>query len=185
MTTIGYIVGSLSESSINRTLARALMRLAPEGWDSREISIGDLPLYNRDLEGNYPAAAHAFKEALAGVDALVVVTPEYNRSIPGALKNALDWGSRPRGASSFSGVPAGIIGAALSPLGTAIAQSQLRTIMSALGTRLMGNPEAYITFRPEAYGANGEILEDALRGVLQAWMDAFVAHVELAPRPGR
>lgn len=184
MATIGYIVGSLSESSINRTLAKGLASLAPDGYVFTEIKTGELPLYNRDFEGNYPAPAVAFKDALAEVDGLMIVTPEYNRSIPGSLKNALDWGSRPRGASSFAGVPTGIIGAAMSPIGTAAAQQHLRTICSALGTVLMGAPEAYITYRADAYGPNGEILEDALRKVLQAWMDAFIAHVEHNPRTG-
>jgi chromate reductase, NAD(P)H dehydrogenase (quinone) len=104
---IGYFVGSLSSSSINRVLSRALIRLAPEDLEFTEIPIGNLPLYNPDLDADYPAEATALKEAIAAADAVLFVTPEYNRSIPGALKNAIDWASRPWGQNSFHHIPAG------------------------------------------------------------------------------
>ena len=107
---VGYFVGSLSTSSINRLLAKALVRLAPAGLELTEISIKDLPLYNRDHDDDYPPVARAFKDAIAAVDAVLFVTPEYNRSIPGALKNAIDWASRPYGKNSFTRKPSAVIG---------------------------------------------------------------------------
>lgn len=108
---VGYIVGSLSSKSINRVLATALVRLAPEDLEFVEIPIADLPLYSPDFDSDYPPVARALKEAIAGVQAVLFVTPEYNRSIPGALKNAIDWASRPWGQNSFDHVPAAVIGA--------------------------------------------------------------------------
>lgn len=182
MTTIGYIVGSLSKNSINRTLAKALIGLAPEGVEFREIEIGALPLYNHDLDGDYPAVATDFKAAVEGVDALMIVTPEYNRSIPGALKNALDWGSRPWGTNSFAGLSTGIIGASPSGIGSAMAQQHLRNILSFLDVAQMSQPEAYINFRAESYGPDGEVTEDGLREVLTAWVQAFVTFAERHPK---
>lgn len=111
--TVGYFVGSLSSTSINRVLSRALLRVAPGDLDFVEIPIGDLPLYSPDFDADYPPPARALKEAIAGVDALLFVTPEYNRSIPGALKNAIDWASRPWGQNSFDHIPAAVIGASI------------------------------------------------------------------------
>src|SRR5688500_14245242 len=102
---VGYFVGSLSTSSINRLLSKALVRLAPAGLELTEIAIKDLPLYNRDDDGDYPPAAQALKDAIAAIDAVLFVTPEYNRSIPGPLKNAIDWASRPYGENSFTRKP--------------------------------------------------------------------------------
>jgi chromate reductase, NAD(P)H dehydrogenase (quinone) len=117
-----YMIGSLSAVSINRILARALIRLAPPEWSMVEIPIGDLPLYNRDLDSDYPAEARALKDAIAAVDAMLFVTPEYNRDIPGALKNAIDWASRPWGQNSFARKPSAVIGASPGKIGTAVAQ---------------------------------------------------------------
>ena len=108
--TVGYFVGSLATASINRKLANALVRLAPSGLQMREIPIGDLPLYSYDYDANYPPEGRALKEAIAAVDAVLFVTPEYNRSIPGALKNAIDWASRPYGENSFARKPSSMIG---------------------------------------------------------------------------
>src|SRR6188768_5244 len=102
---VGYLIGSLSRSSINRLLAKALVRLAPAELDMTDIPLGDLPLYNRDYDHDYPPVARSFKDAIAAVDAVLFVTPEYNRSIPGALKNAIDWASRPYGKNSFARKP--------------------------------------------------------------------------------
>ncbi|HWJ24724.1 MAG TPA: NADPH-dependent FMN reductase, partial [Gemmatimonadaceae bacterium] len=108
--TAGYMVGSLAKGSLNRKLSRALTRLAPDDLELREIPIGELPLYSYDYDADYPPAGRALKEALAAVDAVLFVTPEYNRSIPGALKNAIDWASRPWGTNSFARKPSAIIG---------------------------------------------------------------------------
>jgi len=128
--TVGYFVGSLSTSSINRLLAKALVRLAPRELELREIPIKDLPLYNRDHDDAYPPVATAFKDAIAAVDAVLFVTPEYNRSIPGALKNAIDWASRPYGKNSFARKPSAVIGTSPGKIGTAVAQQHLRSILS-------------------------------------------------------
>src|ERR1700733_1774274 len=116
---VGYIVGSLSAESINRRLARALIRLAPTNLEFVEIPIGDLPLYNRDFDTDFPPAGRALKDAIAGVDAVLFVTPEYNRGVPGCLKNAIDWGSRQNGANSFAGRPSAVVGASPGRMGSA------------------------------------------------------------------
>ena len=126
---VGYFVGSLSTSSINRLLAKALVRLAPPGLELTEIAIKDLPLYNRDHDTDYPPVARAFKDAIAAVDAVLFVTPEYNRSIPGALKNAIDWASRPYGTNAFTRKPSAVIGTSPGKIGTAIGQQHLRSIL--------------------------------------------------------
>lgn len=174
---VGYIVGSLSSTSINRVLATALIRLAPDDLEFVEIPIADLPLYSPDFDSDYPPAARALKEAIAGVQALLFVTPEYNRSIPGALKNAIDWASRPWGQNSFDHVPAAVIGATPGQLGTALAQQSLRGVLSYCNARQMTSPEAYIKFVPDAYGPDGEVSDESTREFLTAFMAEFRDHV--------
>ena len=147
---VGYIVGSLSASSINRQLAEHAIARAPESLELTEIPIRDLPLYNYDLDGSFPAETIVFKQELESFDALLFVTPEYNRSIPAALKNAIDWGSRPWGQNSFAGRTASIIGTGLNGAGTAVAQSHLRSILVYLGTTVVGAPEVCIRWEPDA-----------------------------------
>src|SRR3712207_4808114 len=132
---VGYFVGSLSSTSINRILSRALLRLAPPDLAFTEIPIGDLPLYSPDYDTDYPAEAMALKDAIARSDAVLFVTPEYNRSIPGALKNAIDWASRPWGQNSFHHIPAGVIGASVGAIGTALAQQSLRGVLCFCNAR--------------------------------------------------
>ncbi len=173
---VGYFVGSLSSTSINRTLSQALIRLAPDDLEFREIPIGDLPLYSPDYDADFPPAARALKDALASVDAVLFVTPEYNRSIPGALKNALDWASRPYGQNSLDHLPAGVIGASPGNIGTALAQQSLRGVLSFCNARQMTAPEAYIKFDPADFGADGDVTSDAVRGLLTAYMKEFRDH---------
>jgi len=179
---IGYIVGSLAQHSLNRRLATALSGLAPEGVEFVEISIADLPLYSWDQDADFPAAALDFKEAIAGVDGVLFLTPEYNRSIPAALKNAIEWGSRPWGQSVWGGVPAGVIGTSPGSTGTAMAQQHLRNILAHLDMRVLGQPEAFIQAREGAIAATGEIQDEALRTILQGYVDALVAHVDANAR---
>mgnify|MGYP001424635841 CR=1 FL=1 len=175
---VGYFIGSLSSESINRVLGEALIGVAPQDLEFTEIPIKGLPLYNRDLDSDYPPAATALKEAIAGSDAVLFVTPEYNRSMPGALKNAIDWASRPWGENSFDHMPAAVIGASPGGIGTAVAQQSLRAVLSFCNARQMTAPEAYIQFNPEAYGENGEVKDEELKKILSDFMQEFRDHIE-------
>ena len=171
--TLGYIVGSLSAESINRTLAKALMRLAPGNLTFVEIPIGDLPLYNRDLDADYPPAARALKDAIASVDAVLFITPEYNRGLPGALKNSIDWASRPYGTNSFARKPSAVIGASPGKIGTALAQQSLRSVLSFSDSPQMTAPEAYIQVTPGLITDDGEVTDQSTEQFLRDFMDAF------------
>ena len=175
---VGYFVGSLSSTSINRTLSKALLSVAPADLEFTEIPIGNLPLYSADFDEDYPPEGKALKDAIAASQAVLFVTPEYNRSIPGALKNAIDWASRPWGENSFDHMPAGVIGASPSGIGTAVAQQSLRGVLSFCNARQMTAPEAYITFNPEAYAEDGAVLEEELKGILTEFMQEFRDHIE-------
>ena len=175
---VAYIVGSLSEHSINRVLSKAIISVAPEELEFFEVPIGNLPLYNRDLDDNYPPEAVALKEALAGAHAVLFVTPEYNRSLPGALKNAIDWASRPWGQNAFNHMPVATIGASPGNLGTVMAQHSLRAVLSFLNTRQMTSPEAYITFYPAHYHEDGNPTDESTREFLSAFVAEFRDHVE-------
>ena len=175
---VGVIVGSMSAQSINRTLSRALVRLAPSDWAFEQIEIHDLPLYNQDKDGDPPPQAQRLKQHIESVDALMFVTPEYNRSIPGVLKNALDTASRPYGKNSFAGKPAGVIGASIGSIGTALAQQHLRNVLAYLDVPTMGQPEAFIHLAEGKIDAAGEVSDDKLRSVLQRWVDAWQRFVE-------
>ena len=158
---VGYLIGSLAKGSINRKLAKALVRLAPPQLEMTEISFADLPLYSVDYDADFPPVAKAFKDAIAAVDAVLFVTPEYNRSIPGGLKNAIDWASRPYGKNSFARKPSAVIGTSPGAIGTAIAQQSLRSVLSFCNSPQMNAPEAYIEFSPgtnhRRWGGHGPI----------------------------
>jgi chromate reductase, NAD(P)H dehydrogenase (quinone) len=171
--TLGYIVGSLSAESINRTLAKALIRVAPGNLTFVEIPIGDLPLYNRDLDADYPPAARALKDAITSVDAVLFVTPEYNRGLPGGLKNAIDWASRPYGTNSFARKPSAVIGASPGKIGTALAQQSLRSVLGYLDSPQMTAPEAYIQVTPGLITDDGEVTDQSTEQFLRNFMDAF------------
>jgi chromate reductase, NAD(P)H dehydrogenase (quinone) len=170
---VGYFVGSLAKASINRKLALALTRLAPPELAMREIPIADLPLYSYDYDANYPPPARALKEAIAAVDAVLFVTPEYNRSIPGALKNAIDWASRPWGKNSFHRKPSAIIGTSPGKIGTAVAQLHLRSILSFCNSPQMNAIEAYIEFTPGLVTDDGEVTVGSTADFLQNYMQEF------------
>ena len=175
---VGYFVGSLSSTSINRVLSRALIRLAPEDLEFTEIPIGNLPLYSQDFDDHYPPEATALKEAIARADAVLFVTPEYNRSIPGALKNAIDWASRPWGQNSFHHIPAGVIGASVGAIGTAVGQQSLRAVLSFCNARQMTAPEAYIHFKPGLFTDDGEVTDESTATFLGDYMQEFRTHIE-------
>jgi len=174
---VGYFVGSLSSTSINRELSRVLIRLAPTEFEFHEIPIGDLPLYSPDFDADYPPAAVALKEAIRDSDAVLFITPEYNRSIPGALKNAIDWASRPWGQNAFDHIPAAVIGASIGQIGTAVAQQSVRAVLSFCNARQMTAPEAYIKFTPDLFPGNGEVTDDATVAFLTDYLNEFRDHV--------
>lgn len=175
--TVGYLVGSLAKASINRKLAVALTRLAPSELELREIPIGDLPLYSYDYDKDYPPAGKALKDAIASVDAVLFVTPEYNRSIPGALKNAIDWASRPWGTNSFARKPSAIIGTSPGTIGTAVGQQHLRSILAFCNSPLMNAIEAYIQFKPGLITDEGEVTVDSTREFLTNYMKEFHGYI--------
>lgn len=170
---VGYLVGSLSKDSINRKLATALIGLAPDNLAFEEIPIKGLPLYNRDLDDDYPAEARALKEQVAGVDALLFVTPEYNRDIPGGLKNAIDWASRPFGQNSFARKPSAVIGASPGNIGTAVAQQNLRSVLGFCDSPQMNAPEAYIKFTEGLVDNEGRVTDADTREFLRGFIANF------------
>ena len=175
---IGYLVGSLSSTSINRQLAEVLVGLAPPQLRFTDIPIGGLPLFSPDLEADLPPAVAEFKQAVSSSDGLLIVSPEYNRSIPGALKNAIDWGSRPRRDNSFARKPTGIIGASTGHIGTAVMQSSMRSVLSFLDAPQLNSPEAYVTFKPEVFPGGGVVADDSTRDFLTHYMGEYAAFVE-------
>lgn len=158
--------GSLRKNSFNTALLRALQALAPADIKIEIADIGNLPLYNQDAEASFPAEAKALKDAIEAADAVIIATPEYNRSIPGVLKNAIDWASRPWGENSFAGKPALALGVSVGKIGTAVAQSHLRQILAYLDTRLVGQPEVYIGPAQEVFDAEGNIIDAGTRDLL-------------------
>lgn len=185
---VGYFIGSIAKASINRTLSKALIRLAPPGLEFVEIPIKDLPLYSYDYDEDYPPEGKALKEAIARVDAVLFVTPEYNRSIPGGLKNAIDWASRPWGQNSFARKPSAVIGASPGSIGTAVAQQSLRSVLSYLNSPQMNAPEAYITFKPGLITEDGEVTnastEEFLRNYMQEFHAFIIRVLTVLPREG-
>ncbi|MGV2854949.1 NADPH-dependent FMN reductase [Glutamicibacter sp. AGC13] len=175
---IGYFVGSLATNSINRVLSKALIALAPENLSFTEIPISDLPLYSADYDDNYPEAGTALKTAIEASDGLLFISPEYNRSIPGALKNAIDWGSRPWGTNSFARKPTGLLGASVGAIGTAVMQSSMRSVLSFLDAPQLNSPEVYLQYRPEDFGEDGSISDPDTQKFLAHYMGEYSAFVE-------
>ena len=175
---VGYFVGSLSSVSINRLLSKALIRLAPPQLEFTEISFRELPLYSPDYDADFPPAGRAFKDAIAKADAVLFVTPEYNRSIPGALKNAIDWASRPYGQNAFARKPSAVIGASTGAIGTAIAQQQLRSVLGFCNSPQMNAPEAYIQFKKDLITPDGDVTVDSTKEFLQKYMTEFHLFIE-------
>jgi len=174
---VGYLIGSLSSTSINRKLAKALIGVAPSTLTFTEIPIKDLPLYSADYDADFPPVARAFKKAIADVDALLFITPEYNRSIPGGLKNAIDWASRPWGQNSFTRKPSAVIGTSPGHIGTAVAQQSLRSVLSFCNSPQMNAPEAYIQFTPGLITDDGQVTNEGTAKFLTNYMVEFNAFV--------
>jgi chromate reductase len=175
---VGYFIGSLAKVSINRKLAQALIRLAPEPLTMVEIPIKDLPLYSYDYDADFPPRARDLKQAIAAVDAVLFVTPEYNRSLPGGLKNAIDWASRPYGQNSFTRKPSAVIGTSPGAIGTAIAQQHLRSVLSFCNSPQMNAPEAYIQFTPGLIDDDGQVTNEATAKFLRDYMRQFCTFIQ-------
>jgi chromate reductase, NAD(P)H dehydrogenase (quinone) len=174
---LGIIVGSNRRDSINRKLAQALATLGADRFEANFIAIGDLPMYNQDLEQPLPEAVVRLKSEIAAADALLFVTPEHSRSIPAVLKNAIDWGARPWGKTSWPGKPAAIIGTSGGAISTAVAQQHLRSVLGNLGLHVMGG-EAYISFKPDLVDSDGAVADESVRKFLKAFIDQFAAFVD-------
>lgn len=168
---LGVVVGSDRKESINRKLAQALVKLGGDAFDATLIQIGDLPMYNQDNESPVPAPVARFKAEVEGSQALLFVTPEHNRSIPALLKNAIDWGTRPWGKSSWPGKPTAIIGTSGGVISSAVAQQHLRAVLAGLPDLPVMSGEAYIQFKPELIDAAHEVTDPNVRTFLKAFMD--------------
>jgi len=174
---VAVVIGSLRRESINRKLANALITLAPPEFSFKQLEIGDLPLYNQDDDANQAPAVKRLKAEIAAASALLFVTPEYNRSVPGVLKNALDNASRPYGQNAWGGKPAGVIGASIGAIGSAVAQQHLRNILAYLDVPALCQPEAFIQVREGFFDERGGFANADTQKFLQAWMDRYVIWV--------
>ena len=174
---IAVLIGSLRRESINRQLAHGLFKLGPPDFEFHECRIDDLPLYNQDDDSHQAAPVKRLKQEISGAKGVMFVTPEYNRSVPGVLKNAIDHASRPYGQSAFAGKPAGVIGASIGSIGSAMAQQHLRNTLAYLDMPTMGQPEVFIHAKEGLFDDNGQIGEGS-RKFLQTWMDRYVEWVK-------
>lgn len=175
-TQIAVVVGSLRKESFNRQLAQAIMKMAPAGVTFKEVAIGELPLYNQDADGHEVPAVTRFRDELRGVDGVLFLTPEYNRSMSGALKNALDQGSRPYGKSVWNGKPAAVIGMSPGAAGTALAQQHLRNVLASLNMPTLGQPEMFLQFKEDFFTTDGAVGERS-NAYVQKFVDQLVAWV--------
>ncbi|MDA9437460.1 NADPH-dependent FMN reductase [Bradyrhizobium sp. CCBAU 51627] len=174
---IVVIAGSLRKDSFSLKIANALAKLAPTSLKFEVVTPAGISFFNQDLEGAPPADWLAFREKLQKSDGVIFVTPEYNRAIPGVLKNAIDVASRPYGKSSFNGKPVGIISNSPGPLGGVSAAKTLQNILPGISGPIMQQPETYLNAVGDAFDAEGNLSKDSLKTVLQAYLDAFAAHV--------
>jgi chromate reductase len=174
---IAVVVGSLRRDSFNRKLANAIVKLAPPEFSFKQVEIGNLPLYNQDDDANQAESVKGLKAEIGAANGLLFVTAEYNRSIPGVLKNALDHASRPYGQSAWAGKPAGILGVSVGAIGTAMAQQHLRNVLAYLDVPTLGQPEAFIHAKESLFDNAGNIGADS-QEFMQKWMECYVAWVK-------
>jgi len=175
---IAVVVGSLRKDSFNRKLANALVKLAPSDFSFKQVQIDDLPLYNQDDDANQAQSVKRLKGEITAARGVLFVTPEYNRSVPGVLKNAIDHASRPYGQSAWARKPAGVIGISVGALGTAMAQQHLRNMLAYLDMPTLGQPEAFIQAKEGVFDAAGNFGNEDIKKFLQSWMDQYVAWVK-------
>ena len=171
------ISGSLRKDSFNTALLRAMQSLAPSGMQITIADISTLPLYNSDLEASFPAAAQALKDAIEAADGVIIATPEFNRSLSGVLKNAIDWASRPWGKNSFAGKPVLTAGVSVGKIGTAVAQSHLRQIMVYLDAKVIGQPELYLGPTQGIFDAAGNITDESTKALLTKALETLKNHL--------
>ena len=174
---IAVVVGSLRKDSFNRKLATAIAKLAPSEFAFKHLEIGDLPLYNQDDDAQPASSVKRLKAEITASQGLLFVTPEYNRSMPGVLKNAIDHASRPYGQSVWAGKPAGVLGVSVGPIGAAMAQQHLRNVLAYLDVPTLGQPEAFIHAKEGLFDGAGDIGPGS-KAFLQGWMDRYVAWVK-------
>jgi chromate reductase, NAD(P)H dehydrogenase (quinone) len=174
---VAVLVGSLRKESLNRHLARAVEQLAPPELSFEHIRIDNLPLYDQDMDHDYPDVCRTLKEQIKAADALLFVTPEYNRSIPGVLKNAIDIASRPYGTNAFAGKPAAVLGISIGATGTALAQQHLRNVLAYLDVPVLGQPEVFIKNTEGLIDAEGHINNDGTKKFLHGFVERYVAWV--------
>lgn len=183
MKTVAVLVGSLRRDSINRRFANSVGRLARDRLAFRFVGIGDLPLYNDDLWAEPPEAVLRLKREVEQADGILFVTPEYNRYFSPAIKNAVDWGTRPWGQNSWEAKPAAIIGASPGVLGTAAAQNSLKALLTVCDMVLMGQPEVYFSYKPELFDAEGDFVQESTRQFISAWVDRFAGWIDRTSEP--
>lgn len=174
---IAALVGSLRKESWNRAVFNTVVELVPEGLEIQEAPINDLPLFNADNENPFPDAVQKFKQQLDTADGILIITPEYNRSVPGVLKNAIDWASRPDGGSSWKGKPVAVMGATNGRLGTAPAQMHLKGVLVYLETKPMGQPEMYLSGVKSLIG-DMRITDEDTRKRIEKFLAAFKNHIQ-------
>ncbi len=176
--TVVGIVGSLRKDSYNRSLMNAVKEMAPEGVTLEIFDLGDIPLFNQDREtADYPKAAQALKDKIKAADGVIIATPEYNRSIPGVLKNAIDWTSRPRGGNAWDGKHVATMGATGGAIGTAVAQGHLRQVLTYLNTHVLGQPEFYLGGVTTKLDANGVLVDPATKEHIATFWGAFLKEI--------
>jgi chromate reductase len=177
-TRIAVVVGSLRKDSFNQKLALALAHLAPADFTFEHVRIDDLPLYNQDDDGNQAPSVKRLKGEIVAAQGLLFVTPEYNRSFSGVLKNAIDHASRPYGQSAWGGKPAGVLGVSVGAIGTALAQQHLRNVLAYLDVPTLGAPEVFLQAKDDLFDDRGHIGNEGTKKFLQSWMDKYVAWVK-------
>jgi chromate reductase len=180
---VAVVVGSLRKDSLNRTLADAVSKLAPQELELKRLQIDDLPLYSQDDDKSPHPSVRRLKSEIAASRALLFVTPEYNRSIPGVLKNAIDHASRPYGQNAWAGKPAAVIGASIGAPGAAMAQQHLRNVLAYLDVPTLAQPEVFIHVTEGLFDATGNIGNPATRDFLERWMDRYVTWVRRFAAP--
>jgi chromate reductase len=180
---VAVLAGSLREESINRKAAHALIELAPSNLQPAIVEIGALPLYNQDSEAAAPAAWTQFREAIKAAEAVLFVTPEYNRSIPAALKNAVDVGSRPYGQNAWNAKPGAVVSASPGAIGGFGANHHLRQSLMSVNVRVMPQPEVYLSAADKLFDADGRLANQGTREFLQKFMQAFAAWIATNAQP--